>query len=101
LLGIFSKPFAFLVKGFCFEREPSKTTNFPLVFVWRFYMARVTGIPTLSFAANALCNAVSKFTPLIQRLFPENELLLAALDAANLACVALRLELAKVREYGD
>jgi len=64
-------------------------------------MATKTGIPTLAKVSLALCRSLTKFTPIIVRLYPDNAALLAALAAASAACQVLQTELAKVREYGD
>jgi len=60
-----------------------------------------TGVPTLIYIAQQLCKYVVKFTPAIERLYPANAALLAALEAANSACGVLSTELRKVREVGD
>lgn len=64
-------------------------------------MTRRTGIPSLMEVARKMCLLITKFTPVIIKLYPENAALLAALAAANAACSALHEELATVREYGD
>lgn len=63
-------------------------------------MAFRTGVPSLMVVARRLCLLVVKFTPVIQARYPGNANLLAALEAANVACSALHVELAAVREYG-
>lgn len=60
-----------------------------------------TGVPTLLATAHLLCKYIVKFTPVIERLYPESPALIAALAAANAACAALGSELQAVREYGD
>lgn len=50
--------------------------------------------------ARRLCLLIVKFTPVIQRLYGDNEDLMTALTAANAACSVLHEELAAVREYG-
>lgn len=64
-------------------------------------MARRTGVPSILFVAQRLCNLIVKFTPVITQLYPSNTALLAALAAANSACAVLVQETAAVREYGD
>ena len=64
-------------------------------------MARKTGVPSLMAVAERLCFLITKFTPVITRLYPDNAALLAALAAANAACAALHVQLAAVRDYGD
>lgn len=64
-------------------------------------MARRTGVPTLIQVAAQLCKYITKFTPIITQLYPDNEALLAALASANVACAALHAQLAAVRSYGD
>lgn len=51
--------------------------------------------------AREMCRLITKFTPVIEALYPENALLLAALATANTACAALHAQLALVREIGD
>jgi len=63
-------------------------------------MTKRTGVPAMMEVAKRLCNLVVKFTPVIERLYGENEDLMAALAAANAACATLHAELAEVREYG-
>lgn len=63
-------------------------------------MTRRTGVPSLIDVAREMCRLITKFTPVIQRLYPENVALQAALAAANTACGALDEELIKVRELG-
>jgi hypothetical protein len=50
--------------------------------------------------ARRLCNLITKFTPVIERLYGNNEALMTALAAANAACAVLHEELSAVREYG-
>ena len=64
-------------------------------------MARRTGIPTMLFIAQRLCDLITRYTPIITVLFPANVALLAALAAANTACSELASELSAVRDYGD
>jgi branched-subunit amino acid permease len=64
-------------------------------------MAQRTGVPTMLFIAQRLCNLITKYTPVLTVLFPTNVALLAALAAANSACSVLAQELSAVREYGD
>jgi hypothetical protein len=51
--------------------------------------------------AARLCDLITRFSPIIQQLYPGNSALLAALAAANSACATLHVELAAVREFGD
>lgn len=64
-------------------------------------MASRTGIPSLMSVASVMCALLTKFTPIITKLYPENAALLAALAAAQAACAVLTQELSKVRAYGD
>lgn len=64
-------------------------------------MTRITYVPTLLALATKMCKYVAIATPVIQRLYPDNTTLQAALTAANTACQTLSAELAAVREYGD
>lgn len=50
---------------------------------------RRTGLPTMRVTARYLCKLVNQFTPVIKALYPDNELLLAALVTANVACATL------------
>lgn len=64
-------------------------------------MARRTGVPSMIKVAQRLCYLITKFTPILTQLYPNNIALLAALAAANAACGTLSAELAAVRETGD
>lgn len=64
-------------------------------------MAQRTGISSLNSLAKQMCRAVTIFTPIIRRVYPENEAILAALDAANAACALLEQETASLIVYGD
>jgi hypothetical protein len=64
-------------------------------------VARKTGVPTLLWIAEQLCKYLAKYSASIQILYPDNPALIAALVAATAACAELKLELAKVREWGD
>lgn len=64
-------------------------------------MAARTGVWTLRHVAHRLCKYITKFTPTLTALYPENAALLAALAAANAACGALDAELQSVQEVGD
>lgn len=59
-----------------------------------------SGVPSLMEVARRLCTLIVKFTPVIQRLYPDNNDVQVALAAANAACSALSEELAKIRVYG-
>jgi len=63
-------------------------------------MSRRTGVPSLITVAKRMCDLITRFSPIIQRLYPENTALHAALAAANSACAVLHLQLEEVREYG-
>jgi len=64
-------------------------------------MARRTGVPALMQVARRMCDLITRFTPIIVQVYPQNSALNAALAAANAACAVLHQELAEVREYGD
>lgn len=64
------------------------------------HVTQRTGIPSLMEVARRLCLLITKFTPVIERLYGDNAALMAALAAANAACSVLHTELAAVREYG-
>lgn len=64
-------------------------------------MARRTGVPSLLLAAERVCKLLADWGPFIKNLFPSNQALSDAIDAANVACAALATELRAVREYGD
>jgi hypothetical protein len=59
------------------------------------------GVPSIISIAKELCRLVVKFTPIITKQYPDNDELLAALAAANVACVALAAQAELVRELGD
>lgn len=63
--------------------------------------SRKTGIPTLMQVGKRMCDLLNRFAPVIELLYPDNAVLIAALAAAKTACEALDVELAKVRDYGD
>lgn len=63
-------------------------------------MTKRTGVPALMEVARRMCLLIVKFSPVIQRLYPENDAVLTALAAANAACEALTAELVLIREYG-
>lgn len=63
-------------------------------------MSHRTGVPTMIQVARRLCLLIVNFTPIIQKTYPENAALLAALAAANAACSVLGTELNEVREFG-
>lgn len=64
-------------------------------------MTSRTYVPTLIEIAQQMCKYIVIGAPIIRRLYPNNALLLAALDAALLACQELEKELQAVREIGD
>lgn len=64
-------------------------------------MTQRTGVPALMDVARRMCQLIVNFTPVIERLYGDNEALMTALAAANAACATLHAELATVREYGD
>lgn len=63
-------------------------------------MTRRLGVPSLIDVAKEMCRLITLFSPIIQRAYPNNAALLAALAAANAACATLHLECEKVREFG-
>lgn len=63
-------------------------------------MVRVTYVPSLLNASRLLCALILRAKPVIQRLYPENENLMLALEAASVACDVLNSELLDVREFG-
>lgn len=64
-------------------------------------MAQRTGIPKIVKIAKALCLAVTFFTPLIRKVTNNDPLVMAALEAALLACAALEAELSRYLPPGD
>lgn len=62
---------------------------------------RRTGRGVTRHTAYKLCRLVTKFTPIIQRAYPNNPSLMLALETANAACSVLVSELDAVAEYGD
>lgn len=64
-------------------------------------MAKRTYIPLIIAVTKRLCQVINTATPTIQRLYPSNGTLLAALTAANTACSLLNAEANAVREFGD
>ena len=64
-------------------------------------MTQRTGVPSLMEVARRLCLLISNFTPILTKLYGDNEALMLALQAANAACATLHHELAAIREYGD
>jgi len=64
-------------------------------------VASRTYVPSLLLVSIKLCRLISRATPIITVLYPNNSALLAALAAANAACSELSAQLALVREYGD
>lgn len=63
-------------------------------------MTKVTYIPSLDDAAHKMCALLTRASPTIQRLYPNNAALQAALQAALAACATLGEETAKERDYG-
>lgn len=61
-------------------------------------MTRRTGVPSLLQVAKRLCSLITTFTPVLTKLYADNEALLAALAAANAACAALEVQLSAVRD---
>lgn len=59
-----------------------------------------TGLPTLRKLARQTCRILYVFDPTIRRLFPDNAPLLAALEAANLACDELVKQIDGVLDEG-
>lgn len=64
-------------------------------------MASRTGVFKIGNLAKAMCKAVTISTPAIQRAYPSNAALMAALQAANTACQLLASEVDSVKVYGD
>jgi hypothetical protein len=65
------------------------------------YMSRRTGLPTINRVARELCRLITVFSPIIQRTYPNNPALLAALEAANAACAVLVAESTDAIPLGD
>lgn len=63
-------------------------------------MGQRTGVPAIIKVAKEMCRLINLFTPVIQKLYPTNTALLAALAAANAACGVLHLELEEVQTVG-
>jgi hypothetical protein len=57
-------------------------------------MARRTGLPSLMRVAKEMCRLIAFATPIVQKLYPGNVPLAAALAAANAACEVLHAEIA-------
>lgn len=64
-------------------------------------MTTRTYVPTLQKVAKQLCKYVVLGAPVIERQYPGNATLQAALATALAACQLLDVELEDVREYGD
>lgn len=64
-------------------------------------MAKRTGLPSLLKVAHRLCYLIVVFTPIIQKQYPNNDTLLAALATANAACQALGTEISNALPVGD
>lgn len=64
-------------------------------------VATRTGVPTMHKLTRLLCIAIAKFRPIIYKLYPDNTVLLAALETASVACAAFLAQLELVRDYGD
>ncbi len=64
-------------------------------------MAQRTGVPTLIKVAQRMCQLIVQFAPIIQRQYPSNGALHAALASAMAACSVLENELVDVRIIGD
>jgi hypothetical protein len=58
-----------------------------------FNVQRRDGFYSIRKAARQMCRFIFTFTPVIQRLYPSNAALHAALAAANAACEALVAEI--------
>lgn len=65
-----------------------------------FTVNRRDGLYSLDKVARNLCRLITAFTPTIQRLYPSNAALLAALAAANAACAVLQQEVQEQRSPG-
>lgn len=64
-------------------------------------MARKTGVPALQKVAARLCQLVLRYYDVIRVLSGDDPVVLAALDAAQLACYSLRNAIGPLREIGD
>lgn len=62
--------------------------------------SRRNGVWTLEQISRKMCKYILQFTPLIRKAYPENTAILVALEAANVACMALEAELASLHEGG-
>lgn len=63
-------------------------------------MAKRIGFYTLGRLAQQMCKYIVKFTPAIRSVYPDNTLLLAALEAANVACAELEKQISLQAEPG-
>lgn len=61
---------------------------------------RRIGFYSLRRTAHELCKYIVLFTPIIRRTYPNATVLLAALEAANIACAALSAAIDQVAEQG-
>lgn len=64
-------------------------------------MAKRTGLTTIRQVAFRMCQLVAFFTPIIEKTYPENTALKAALVAANAACAVLVDEADSQLPVGD
>lgn len=64
-------------------------------------MAKRTGAPTLLKLAERMCQFVGLYGNTIKSAYPSNTALHTAVDAANLACATLALELETAIPKGD
>jgi len=65
-----------------------------------FAAQRRDGLFSLERTARELCRLITKFAPVIARLYPENVALQAALSAAMAACEVLRAEVEDQQQPG-
>lgn len=63
-------------------------------------MARRTGLPAINDLAKTMCKLIVAFTPIIRKIYGDNEALMTALDAANIACAVLVEEIEEVLPVG-
>lgn len=61
---------------------------------------RRIGFYSLRKVGRELCRLIYVFTPIIRKAYPDNAVLLAALETANVACDALVKEIDEVAEPG-
>lgn len=65
-----------------------------------FQVHRRDGLYSLRKTATELCRLIVAFSPVIERLYPANETLRIALEAALVACQALSVAVEDQKEVG-